>query len=202
MHGPAPRLAASLATLLGVAALGACARPGSTAEARAKTDNNPENSDRIAEMKLESPAFAQQEPIPREYTCEGEDRSPPLRWSGVPEGAKSLALIVDDPDAPDPKAPKRTWIHWVVFGIPTDADAIPSGGPLPSGAQEGRNDWDRTDYGGPCPPIGEHRYFFKLYALDTQLGELSQPSKAELERAMQGHILAQTELVGRYEKSG
>lgn len=152
-------------------------------------------------MKLESPAFKHNESIPIEYTCEGEDVSPPLRWSEPPAGTQSLALIVDDPDAPDPKHPQRTWVHWVVYEIPADADALPRGGePLPIGTREGLNDWQRSGYGGPCPPIGEHRYFFKLYALDAQLGELGKPTKSELERAMQGHILAKTELIGLYAK--
>ncbi len=152
-------------------------------------------------MKLESPAFAHGESIPSEYTCEGEDTSPELRWSEQPPGTKSFALIVDDPDAPDPKAPKRTWVHWVLYEIPADATGLAKGGdPLPVGARQGTNDWQRTGYGGPCPPIGEHRYFFKLYALDAALGDLAEPTKAELEDAMTGHILAQTELIGVYQK--
>jgi Raf kinase inhibitor-like YbhB/YbcL family protein len=155
------------------------------------------------ELTLESPAFADGKPIPSKYTCEGEDISPELRWSKAPEGTQSFALIVDDPDAPDPKRPKRTWVHWVLYEIPRDATGIPEAGkPLPPGTREGTNDWDRTGYGGPCPPIGEHRYFFKLYALDVALGDLSEPSKAELEDAMTGHILAKAELVGTYEKHG
>jgi Raf kinase inhibitor-like YbhB/YbcL family protein len=154
-------------------------------------------------MKLESPAFAGGTPIPSKYTCEGEDISPELHWSDVPEGTQSFALIVDDPDAPDPKRPKRTWVHWVLYEIPPDAMSLPEGAqPLPLGTREGVNDWGRTGYGGPCPPIGEHRYFFKLYALDVALGDLAEPSKAELEEAMTGHILAKVDLVGTYEKSG
>jgi Raf kinase inhibitor-like YbhB/YbcL family protein len=111
-------------------------------------------------------------------------------------------LIVDDPDAPDPKRPKRTWVHWVLYEIPPNATRLPEAAKsLPVGTREGVNDWGRTGYGGPCPPIGEHRYFFKLYALDVALGDLSKPNKAELERAMMGHILAQAELVGTYEKT-
>lgn len=151
-------------------------------------------------MKLESPMFQPMGSIPQKYTCEGQDTAPPLAWHGVPEDAKSLALIVDDPDAPDPKAPKMTWVHWVVFNIPIIASGLPEGGrPLPAGAVEGVNDWKRTGYGGPCPPIGRHRYFHKLYALDTTL-QLKQPTKTELEAAMTGHILAHAELVGTYEK--
>lgn len=153
-----------------------------------------------SEMSLESPAFADGESIPRKYTCEGEDISPPLRWSEIPERTQSLALIVDDPDAPDPMNPKRTWVHWVLYEIPADATGLPEDGALPVGTREGVNDWGRTGYGGPCPPIGTHRYFFKLYALDAALGDLGQPTKARLEQAMTGHILAQTELVGTYRK--
>jgi Raf kinase inhibitor-like YbhB/YbcL family protein len=155
----------------------------------------------MPQLKIESPAFAEGETIPIEYTCEGDDLSPPLQWSNVPAGTKSLALIVDDPDAPDPKAPKRTWVHWVLYELPPDATGLPAGAsPLPAGTREGVNDWDRTGYGGPCPPIGTHRYFFKLYALDAALGDLSEPSKAELEQAMTGHVVAQTELIGTYKK--
>lgn len=151
-------------------------------------------------MAIESAAFGPHEEIPRKYTCEGEDISPPLSWSGVPDEAQSLVLIVDDPDAPDPEAPRMTWVHWVVFDIPPLAPGLPEGGELPEGAQEGLSDFERTGYGGPCPPTGRHRYFFKLYALDTRL-ELDRPSKQEVERAMEGHVLAQAELVGTYEKN-
>lgn len=148
-------------------------------------------------FQLTSTAFADGEAIPVEYTCEGSDLSPPLAWSGVPTGAKSLALIVDDPDAPDPAAPQMTWVHWVVYNIPPDAEAAKE---LPAGARRGLNDWKRTGYGGPCPPIGRHRYFHKLYALDTVLPDLGAPSKAELEDAMEGHVLARAELIGTYQK--
>lgn len=150
---------------------------------------------------LTSTAFATQDAIPALYTCEGRDVSPPLAWSGVPPGAKSLALIVDDPDAPDPAAPKMTWVHWVLYNLPVSSNGLPEGvKTLPGGTREGVNDWRRTGYGGPCPPIGTHRYFHKLYALDTVLPDLGQPSKAQLERAMHGHVLQQTELLGRYHK--
>jgi Raf kinase inhibitor-like YbhB/YbcL family protein len=153
-------------------------------------------------MELSSPAFDSLGPIPKRYTCEGADLAPPLQWTGVPPVAKSLALIVDDPDAPDPAAPKQTWVHWVVIDLPPNSTGLPQGGkPLPAGAREGLNDWHRTGYGGPCPPIGRHRYFFKLYALDTWLSGLRQPTKAQVEHAMQGHIVAQAELVGTYQKA-
>ena len=144
-------------------------------------------------------------PIPTPYTCEGQDVSPPLAWSEPPSGTKSLALIVDDPDAPDPKAPKLTWVHWVLYNLPPTAGQLPevvAANTLPTGTREGLNDWKRTGYGGPCPPIGRHRYFHKLYALDTVLPDLVRPTKAQLEKAMQGHVLAQAELVGTYEKKG
>ena len=154
-------------------------------------------------LSLISPAFPPNGPIPKEYTCEGQDQSPPLKWSGAPAGTKSFALIEDDPDAPDPKAPKTTWVHWVLYDMPASAAELPKAAgskSLPSGTREGTNDWKRTGYGGPCPPIGRHRYFHKLYALDTTLGDLNRPTKAALEKAMQGHILGKTELVGTYEK--
>jgi len=140
--------------------------------------------------------------IPSKYTCEGEDVSPPLVFAGAPSGTKSLALIVDDPDAPDPKAPKMTWVHWVLYNLPADTAGLEeAAASLPTGTLEGINDWKHTGYGGPCPPIGRHHYFFKLYALDAVLPDLHQPTKAKLEQAMQRHILAQTELMGTYQKS-
>jgi hypothetical protein len=154
-------------------------------------------------LTLKSAAFAPDGAIPSRYTCEGEDVSPPLAWSGAPAGTRSLALIVDDPDAPDPAAPKTTWVHWVLYDIPAHAgglyeDVDPA--KLPDGTREGVNDWGRTGYGGPCPPIGRHRYFHKLYALDTVLGDLHRPKKAALEKAMKGHVLAEAVLVGTYQK--
>jgi len=154
-------------------------------------------------MTITSKAFAQDAPIPKTYTCDGKDMSPPLAWSGVPDGARSLVLIVDDPDAPDPAAPKMTWVHWVLYNIPVATDGLPEAIPasrLPAGTLEGRNDWKRTGYGGPCPPVGRHRYFHKLYALDTVLADLGQPTKQQLEKAMQDHILAQAELIGTYQR--
>lgn len=152
-------------------------------------------------MQLSSPAFMHEHEIPVRFTCEGENISPPLEWSGVPDGTKSFALVVDDPDAPDPAAPKRVFVHWVLFDLPADKRALSEGvgEALPPEAGAGRNDWGKASYGGPCPPIGRHRYVHKLYALDTTL-ELDRPTKGELERAMQGHVLAQCELIGTYEK--
>lgn len=123
----------------------------------------------------------------------------------MPVNAKSLALIVDDPDAPDPAAPKRVWVHWVLYNLPPTTNALPEGvasSALPPGTREGTNDWQRTGYGGPCPPIGRHRYFHKLYALDTELPDLANPTKAALLEAMEGHVLAQAELIGTYRRSG
>jgi Raf kinase inhibitor-like YbhB/YbcL family protein len=155
-------------------------------------------------LTLTSSAFTQQGNIPKRYTCDAENVSPPLTWSGVPSAAKSLALIVDDPDAPDPARPKMTWVHWVLYNLPPAAGALPEGVSalaLPPGTLAGKNDWQETGYGGPCPPIGRHRYFHKLYALDLVLPDLRQPTKAALEAAMRGHILAQAELMGTYQHS-
>ncbi|KPJ96915.1 MAG: hypothetical protein AMJ55_01070 [Gammaproteobacteria bacterium SG8_15] len=154
-------------------------------------------------MILTTDAFQNNAEIPSTYTCEGEDLSPHLLWEGVPTEAKSLALIVDDPDAPDPDAPKMTWVHWVLYNIPASVHELAQGidgVELPAGTLQGINDWRRTGYGGPCPPIGRHRYFYKLYALDEMLPDLDRPSKADLEEAMQGHVIAQAELVGTYQK--
>ncbi len=155
-------------------------------------------------MRLESPSFENLRTIPKKYTCDGEDLSPPIEWSNVPNGTKSFALIVDDPDAPDPANPKMTWVHWVIYNIPATIRALPEGvqeKDLPEGTLQGLNDWKRTGYGGPCPPIGEHRYFHKLYALDIVLPNLNQPTKAKLEKAMEGHILSKTELTGLYQRN-
>ena len=154
-------------------------------------------------LRISSPAFADGGEIPASFTCEGRDLSPELSFEGAPEGTKSLALIVDDPDAPDPAAPKMTWVHWVLFDLPADTAGLPEGvTTLPGGTREGLNDWKRTGYGGPCPPIGRHRYFFKLYALDTKLSHLEQPTKAKLLEAMDGHILADAQIIGTYQKTG
>jgi hypothetical protein len=154
-------------------------------------------------LKLTCPAFPEHGEIPARYTCDGGDHSPPLTWTGTPAGTRSLALIVDDPDAPDPKHPQRVWAHWVLYNLPPDTTALSENAAtagLPAGTHIGRNDWNRTGYGGPCPPIGRHRYFHKLYALDTMLPDLKHPTKVQLEHAMNGHILAQAELVGTYQR--
>jgi len=168
--------------------------PASAAHARAATEDS---------MQIHSTAFSDKGEIPQRYTCDGQDVSPPLAWSGVPRGTQSLVLIVDDPDAPDPAAPKRTWVHWVLYNLPPDSAGLAEGvapDDLPSGALQGRNDWKRTGYGGPCPPIGRHRYFHKLYALDRVLPNLSQPDKAALLRAIEDHVLAEAVLVGTYQR--
>jgi Raf kinase inhibitor-like YbhB/YbcL family protein len=154
-------------------------------------------------LKLTSSAFSTGGNIPVEHTCEDANLSPPLSWSGIPAGTKSLVLIVDDPDAPDPAAPRMTWVHWLLYNLPPAAAGLPEDiapAALPAGTHEGINDWKRTGYGGPCPPIGRHRYFHKLYALDTLLPDLVRPTKNQLEKAMQGHVLTQAELIGTYQK--
>jgi Raf kinase inhibitor-like YbhB/YbcL family protein len=154
-------------------------------------------------MVITSASFSHLGEIPARYTCEGEDVSPPLSWAGVPEGAQSLVLIVDDPDAPDPEAPKRTWVHWVLYNLPPAAGGLPEAvapDALPEGTLEGKNDWGRTGYGGPCPPIGRHRYFHKLYALDRMLPNMGAATKKQLLDAMEGNVLAQAEIIGTYQK--
>ncbi|MFZ3219313.1 MAG: YbhB/YbcL family Raf kinase inhibitor-like protein [Rhodoferax sp.] len=152
---------------------------------------------------LSSASFAHEGPIPQRYTCDGDDVSPPLRWSGVPANAKSLTLIVDDPDAPDPRAPTMVWVHWVLYNIPPQTAGLAAGmqAPLlPQGTLQGYNDWHSTGYAGPCPPMGKHRYFFRVFALDAVLPELDKADKGALEKAMRGHVLAQAELMGWYQR--
>ena len=152
---------------------------------------------------LASSSFDHKGMIPARHTCDGQDSSPQLAWTGVPADAKSLVLIVDDPDAPDPAAPQMTWVHWVLYNIPPDATGLPesvTAKDLPPGTLQGINDWQRTGYGGPCPPVGNHRYFHKLYALNDLLPDLKTPTKALLEKAMQSHVIAHAELVGFYQR--
>jgi len=150
-------------------------------------------------MTLTSSVFTHGAMIPKDYTCDGRDVSPPLSWSEPPEKTQSFALIMDDPDAP-----MGTWVHWVIYNIPATArglaEGVPTNADLPDGSRQGRNSWRRIGYGGPCPPSGTHRYFFKLYALDTVLTLASGATKDELLKAMEGHILAQAELMGRYSR--
>jgi len=155
-------------------------------------------------LKVTSSAFQQGGAIPARYTCEGQDLSPPLAWSGMPGNAKTIAVIVDDPDAPDPAKPQRVYVHWVVYNIPAATTSLAENASktgMPKGALQGKNDWGKAAYGGPCPPIGRHRYYFKLYALDTELTGLKDASKADLERAMNGHVLDTGELMGTYQKA-
>lgn len=151
-------------------------------------------------LQLTSAAFTEGSPIPAHYTCDGRDVSPPLRWSGAPEGVRSFALIADDPDAP-----AGTWVHWVLYDLPAGASELPEGVPpaesVAGGGRQGRNDFGRLGYGGPCPPRGRpHRYFFKLYALDTELDLPPRATKQAVERAMRGHILAEGQLMGTYQR--
>lgn len=152
-------------------------------------------------LELRSQGFEHGGEIPRDYTCEGENQSPPLIWAGEPDGTRSLVLLVDDPDAPDPAAPTRIWVHWVLYNIPAHVTCLPRGvtdDELPAGTLQGRNDWGKPGYGGPCPPVGTHRYFHRLFALDTVLPDLGHPTSAGLRQAMEGHVLAVAELVGTY----
>ena len=151
-------------------------------------------------MIITSNGFTHNSLIPSRFTCDGANISPPLAWANVPANAKSLVLIVDDPDAPDPAAPQRIWVHWLLYNLPPTSTGLPEQvATLPANTLEGLNDWKRTGYGGPCPPIGRHRYFHKLYALDVIFPNLNQPTKSTLEQAMQGHILMQAELIGLYQ---
>ena len=154
-------------------------------------------------MHLSSSAFSDLGLLAKRYTCEGADVSPPLQWRSVPGNTGSLVIVVDDPDAPNPHAPTTTWVHWVLYNIPPSAKGVAEDVRVSSmggGVLEGVNGWAETGYRGPCPPVGMHRYFFKLFALDVVLPDLHRPTKAALEAAMQGHILAQTELVGLYQR--
>ena len=159
-------------------------------------------------LTLTSPAFAPGAEIPARFTCDGADVSPPLAWSGAPPDTRAFALIVDDPDAPDPAAPKRVWVHWVLYNLAASVASLPEGAggrgeraTALAGAMDALNDWDRPGYGGPCPPVGRHRYFFKLYALDALLPSLGpRARKKDVERAMASHVLAQAELIGLYQR--
>jgi Raf kinase inhibitor-like YbhB/YbcL family protein len=154
-------------------------------------------------LSITSPSFPGGGEIPERHTCEGKDISPELRFDGVPQGAKSLALVAHDPDAPDPKAPKIDWVHWIVYNLPPSTRALPEGvreADLPQGTLLGMTDFKKAAYGGPCPPIGRHRYFFVLYALDAALPDLGTPTRQQLERAIAGHVLGKAELMGTYQK--
>jgi Raf kinase inhibitor-like YbhB/YbcL family protein len=153
------------------------------------------------DLKITSSAFAHNQEIPRKYTCQGKNLSVPLSWTGLPKGTKSLVLIVEDPDAPDPKKPKMVWDHWLLYNLPPDSKGLPEAvKDLPKGTNDGKNSWKKTGYGGPCPPVGRHRYFHKLFALDIVLPDLKTPTKKQLLEAMKGHILEKTEMIGTYQK--
>ncbi|MBN2525714.1 MAG: YbhB/YbcL family Raf kinase inhibitor-like protein [Deltaproteobacteria bacterium] len=152
-------------------------------------------------MRIVSSSFVEGGAIPARHTCMGADVSVPLAWTDVPAGTRSFALIIDDPDAPDPRHPQMVWVHWVLYNIPPDTLSLPEGiVELPAGTLEGLNDWHQTGYRGPCPPVGRHRYFHKLYALDTELSDLETPTKSELLRAITGHVIAETALMGTFAK--
>jgi Raf kinase inhibitor-like YbhB/YbcL family protein len=154
-------------------------------------------------MALSSGAFGPGGAIPATHTCDGADVSPPLSWTGVPPGAKSLVLVVHDPDAPDPAAPRMDWVHWVLWDLPPAAGGLPAGGPLPAGTRAAVTDFGRTTWAGPCPPVGTHRYFFVLHALDRTLGDLgAAPKRADVEAALKGHVLATAEAMGTYARAG
>lgn len=199
-----------LPLLLGFALAAACGKsPPPAQEARppkaplAPTATRPVLRAPSGPLRLWSDDFTEGQPIPRRFTCEGDDATPSLFWRGVPPGTRSLALVVDDPDAPDPAAPRMTWVHWVLLGIPVDANGLTVDGEhsgLPAGVRHGRNSFERTRYGGPCPPVGRHRYYHRLYALDVDLAELVEPTKDQLTAAMDGHILASATLMGTYIK--
>ncbi|MGD8861181.1 MAG: YbhB/YbcL family Raf kinase inhibitor-like protein [Myxococcales bacterium] len=189
-------IAGAAVATIGVAAWLLLGAAGSAEEPRPK---QPEPS----ALKLQSSAFTHRGAIPRKHTCQGEDISPALAWSGAPATAKSFALIVDDPDAPDPDAPRMTWVHWVLFDIPALTTRLPENvKSLPPGTRQGLNDWKQTGYHGPCPPKGRHRYYFHLYALDVETLDLDRPTRAELDEAMAPHVIAEATLMGTYEKTG
>ena len=150
-------------------------------------------------MELSSAAFKNGAPIPKQFTCDGPNVSPPLQWSGIPDGSKSLALLVDDPDAP-----RGSWVHWILFNIPPGAAGLPENikktVTIPNGARQGMNDFHEVGYGGPCPPGGKHRYFFRLYALDAELTVDAGATRAQFERAMQGHVVSDAQLMGTYQR--
>jgi Raf kinase inhibitor-like YbhB/YbcL family protein len=202
--------------LFGMAALSlaftACAKSEKSAAVDTlaiTTDSGPQSQHSRSDPKtmpfiLTSPVFAPNGSIPSKYTCEGANVSPPLEWFGVHRDAKTLVLIMDDPDAPDPAKPQRVYVHWVVYNIPANITKLPENAAqtgLPSGAIQGINDWGKETYGGPCPPIGRHRYFFKIYALDTVLPQLFNPTKSQLEKAMEEHLVDSADVIGTYQKS-
>ncbi len=184
----------------------ACVMGCSKREVAAASATDPTMGAQVATLNVTSSSFAPNGAMPAKFTCEGEDTSPALAWSDPPPATKSIAVIVDDPDAPDPAAPKMVFVHWVLYGVPPStrqlAEGARSAANAGAGARDGKNDFGKAGWGGPCPPKGRHRYFHKVYALDTVLSDLGKPTKAELEKAMTGHVLAKGELIGTYEKQG
>lgn len=174
----------------------ACTKPAVTTQSPPTTQTPPGTT---ATIKLTSSAFADSQPIPRQYTCSGINISPPLEWAGVPKSAKTIAIIADDPDAP-----AGTWVHWVIYNMPADTigmvENLPTTEELKGGGFQGKNDFEKIGYGGPCPPSGTHRYFFKIYSLDTELPLKAGATKAEVEKAMAGHVVAQGQLMGTYSR--
>lgn len=183
-------------SLLTLVLLGCASRPQPAAQ---QPNVNKPKEDKM-EIKLTSAAFKEGQPIPRAYTCDGVNVSPPLEWSGVPANAKTLAIVCDDPDAP-----AGTWVHWVLYNLPASniglVENVPTTENLKAGGFQSTNDFEKIGYGGPCPPGGTHRYFFKLYALDGELSLPAGATKAETLKAMEGHIVAQTQLMGTYSRS-
>jgi Raf kinase inhibitor-like YbhB/YbcL family protein len=184
---------ASIALMMMFAA--ACAK-----QPAATTPNSPgTQTTQATTMKLASSAFTEGQAIPRQYTCDGINISPPLEWTGIPKSAKTLAIVADDPDAP-----AGTWAHWVIYNLPADTmgmiENVPAMEEIKGGGLQGKNDFEKIGYGGPCPPSGTHRYFFKIYALDSELPLKAGATKADVEKAMSGHVLAQAQLMGTFRK--
>jgi Raf kinase inhibitor-like YbhB/YbcL family protein len=173
---------------------------GCASKPQPRTESNVNKAPDKTEIKLVSTAFTEGQPMPKQFTCDGMDLSPSLEWSGVPQNAKTIAIVCDDPDAPS-----GTWVHWVLYNLPADRigiiENVPPTEKLPGGGLHGKNDFGKVGYGGPCPPSGTpHRYFFKVYALDTDLALKPGATKAELLTAMEGHILGQGQLMGTYSR--
>jgi Raf kinase inhibitor-like YbhB/YbcL family protein len=201
-----------IAWLASALVLAACrSRPAPSTSESASTQGNTntgstvmDTTARTSTLNLSSSAFSPGGEIPRPHTCDGDDHSPALEWSGAPSRTRSFVLVVDDPDAPDPRAPKTVWVHWVLYDIPATSTGLAEGADaasLPSGTKVGLNDWKKAAWSGPCPPVGRHRYFFKLYALDVAELGIASPNKQALEAAMKSHILARAELLGTYQRS-
>jgi Raf kinase inhibitor-like YbhB/YbcL family protein len=183
-------------SLLATTALIGCSKESQPVPANVSAQRSQQQQ---GQMKVESAAIKEGQPIPRQYTCDGINISPPLEWSGVPKSAKTVAIIADDPDAP-----AGTWVHWVLYNLPAEniglVENVPATENLKAGGFQGKNSFGKLGYGGPCPPSGTHRYFFKVYAVDAELPLKAGATKSDLETAMQGHIVAQAQLMGTYQK--